>query len=672
MEKDAQKIKDTISPLEFDKNDLFLKNQISKVFITVPDDEVYGEVLDLILKSLKCNFGIFGYLNENEDIVEPSLTKEIWVKCNVDNKDIIFPKELWSKNIFGRVIIGKKSIIENKPFVVPEGHLDVTNFLGTPIIFQDTVIGIISVANKKENFLITDARILESIVTYLAPILHARIQRDKEINERYKFELELKESEQKHRSITKQALMGIAIIQDGKVKYINSAMLDINGFTNEEMLNWGVNDFFKFIHPDDLNDVMNRFKDLIEKRIEKAKFECRAFTKSKELKTVQVYMNIINFNNSDAIYLNLIDVTDQKKMEQKLIASEKKAREESFLASLYMDNMPCVALLIRPKTREIVVSNQKAKEVGALPGCNCFSTWGQREDPCPWCLAPKTWTTGETNHVIVDALSIVWDAYWVKINDDLYLHYAFDITEQTKREKNLKELNQMKSEFLKRTSHELKTPLVSIKGFSELLLDLHKDSLNDDSISIVNEIKDGCLRLETLINDILKTSELDSGSVELKKEINDLTPLINICVNEVNGIARLRNQVIKLNIQQEMSTFFEKESIHQVFSNLITNAVKYTPKNGEITIESKIKQGYYYISIIDSGIGFTKEEEKDLFSQFGKIERYGKGMDVMIEGSGLGLYISKKIIEMHDGQIWMESEGRNKGSTFTFTLPIIK
>jgi signal transduction histidine kinase len=102
---------------------------------------------------------------------------------------------------------------------------------------------------------------------------------------------------------------------------------------------------------------------------------------------------------------------------------------------------------------------------------------------------------------------------------------------------------------------------------------------------------------------------------------------------------------------------------------LLINAIKYTPPNGKILISSEILEEYFLISIQDNGIGFTEEEKSQIFKRFGKIERYGQGWDVGIEGSGLGLYISKKIIELHGGKIWLVSKGRNKGSIFNFTLP---
>jgi signal transduction histidine kinase len=247
-----------------------------------------------------------------------------------------------------------------------------------------------------------------------------------------------------------------------------------------------------------------------------------------------------------------------------------------------------------------------------------------------------------------------------------------DITEKKKAEQELVKLNSLKSEFLRRTSHELKTPLVSIKGFSDLLLSVHKDKLDDYVIATVREIKLGCERLENLIQDILKTAELESESVELKKFEDDLSFIIKLCIRELQGLTRLRNHEIRLDIHDTLITKFEPDQIHLVISNLLNNAIKYTPPNGKIEIKSAVTDDYILISIEDNGIGLTNDEKKRLFTQFGKIERYGQGLDIISEGSGLGLYITKKIIELHGGTIKVKSKGRNKGSTFYFTLPLIK
>ena len=238
--------------------------------------------------------------------------------------------------------------------------------------------------------------------------------------------------------------------------------------------------------------------------------------------------------------------------------------------------------------------------------------------------------------------------------------------------KMLSEINKLKSDLFSRTSHELKTPLISIKGFTDLLIDLHSEKLDEEVISILEEIKDGSKRLEDYINLLVESSQLDQGLLKIHRVKDNLTDLINDCVKQLRGKTELRKHVIEVNTQDNLFTEFDKEKIYRVIANLLINAIKYTPVGGHITIDSTQKDGHYIVSIKDTGIGLTQKEIGQLFTQFGKIERYGQGLDVDIEGTGLGLYISKELMTLHDGKIWVESEGRNKGSTFFFSLPIIK
>jgi len=241
------------------------------------------------------------------------------------------------------------------------------------------------------------------------------------------------------------------------------------------------------------------------------------------------------------------------------------------------------------------------------------------------------------------------------------------LEEQNKR---LSEISNLKTELFSRSSHELKTPLISIKGFTDLLLNLHSSQFNDEVISIIKEIKIGSGRLEKLINTILTSSSLQNDLLNLNKSLVNLVSLTRECEKELKGFSKTRNQAISLSISEEISIQVDKERIREVISNLLLNAIKYTPPGGAISISSEIKDNFIIVAIKDNGIGVTEEEKKHLFMQFGKIERYGQGLDVEIEGSGLGLYISKKIVELHGGEIWVESEGRHKGSTFFFSLPL--
>ena len=200
---------------------------------------------------------------------------------------------------------------------------------------------------------------------------------------------------------------------------------------------------------------------------------------------------------------------------------------------------------------------------------------------------------------------------------------------------------------------------------------LHKNEFDGLVLSSLNQIRRGCIMFEKTINDILNTAYLESDQVKLNLAREDLSFLINYCVSDLKGLALSRNHEITVDIHDKLITTFEKERIYEVLSNLIINAIKYTTPGGNIEIKSEITNDFYKISVKDSGIGFIEEEIAHLFTQFGKIERYGQGWDLGVEGTGLGLYISKRIVELHDGKIWVESEGRNKGSTFYFTLPIV-
>jgi PAS domain S-box-containing protein len=121
------------------------------------------------------------------------------------------------------------------------------------------------------------------------------------------------------------------------------------------------------------------------------------------------------------------DITDRKEAEDQKLKQDR-------LNQTLLDSLPCVALLLRPKTREIVAMNQSAKEAGCLFGHTCYQTWPNFDQPCPWCLAPKLWADGQAHQCEVEALGIVWDAHWDPVAEDLFLHYAFDITERKRTE----------------------------------------------------------------------------------------------------------------------------------------------------------------------------------------------------------------------------------------------
>ena len=230
----------------------------------------------------------------------------------------------------------------------------------------------------------------------------------------------------------------------------------------------------------------------------------------------------------------------------------------------------------------------------------------------------------------------------------------------------------MRKDLITRVSHELKTPLVSIYSCSELLIDYYKEQMSEEVLKFIEIIHRGGQRLKDLIKNLLDASQIDSGKLNLNREKVNLIEIIKNCINFVEYLVEDRKISLEYKLPEELFIEVDKIRIEQVITNLLSNAIKNTPSNGNINFDIKEEDNNIYITVKDTGVGLTKEEMNRIFKKFGKIERYGKELDVDIEGSGLGLYISKEIVNLHEGMIWVESEGRNKGATFIIKLPARK
>ena len=239
------------------------------------------------------------------------------------------------------------------------------------------------------------------------------------------------------------------------------------------------------------------------------------------------------------------------------------------------------------------------------------------------------------------------------------------ITEENKR---LLDLSKIRKEIITRVSHELKTPLNSIYSVSQFLLSNYKADMSDEIVKYVGIINKGGDRLRKFVTNLIDVSIMESGKLELKLHNENLVKIVNECVYEMMFLASKRNIFLNVDLPEELYFEVDKLRIEQVITNLLSNAIKNTPPNGFVNISILKNKEFIEICITDTGIGFIKKEMEHLFTKFGKIERYGKSLPIDIEGTGLGLYISKEIVQLLGGQILVESKGRNKGSTFTVRL----
>jgi len=247
-----------------------------------------------------------------------------------------------------------------------------------------------------------------------------------DITDRKRAEDALRRSQENFRHSLDESPMGVRIVTvEGESIYANRAILDIYGYDSVEELK--------------TTPTTNRYtsQSYAEFKIRREKrkagddgpseYEISIVRKNGEIRHLQVFRKEILWDGERQFQVIYQDITARKQAEEKL-------HEKTHLNQILLDSFPCVALLLCPQTREIIASNTAAAKVGALPGTHCFSTWGQRQDPCPWCLAPALWATGKAQHLEVEALGIFWDAYWIPVAEDIYMHFAFDITDRKETE----------------------------------------------------------------------------------------------------------------------------------------------------------------------------------------------------------------------------------------------
>jgi signal transduction histidine kinase len=227
-----------------------------------------------------------------------------------------------------------------------------------------------------------------------------------------------------------------------------------------------------------------------------------------------------------------------------------------------------------------------------------------------------------------------------------------------------------KSEFLANMSHELRTPLNAVIGFAEILHDGICGELNELQKASVNDIQESGRHLLRMINDILDLSKIESGKMELQPEIFSISGAMEDIHSIVRDMANRKRLNLQFFIPEDLPDIYaDQVKFKQIMYNLLSNAVKFTPYGGDITVNAGFNGTEYLISTTDTGIGIKPENHRIIFEEFRQLD-YSQSRQY--EGTGLGLALTKKLVELHGGKIWVESEGLNKGSKFSFTLPIQK
>jgi signal transduction histidine kinase len=234
------------------------------------------------------------------------------------------------------------------------------------------------------------------------------------------------------------------------------------------------------------------------------------------------------------------------------------------------------------------------------------------------------------------------------------------------RNREVEHANKMKSEFLARMSHELRTPLNAIIGFSDLLAEESAGSLSDKQKRFISHVRAGARHLLQLINEVLDVSKIEAGKIDLSLADFVAADAAAEVLSVIKPLAESKAIETNSRIRMDLIVHGDRVRFKQILYNLLNNAVKFTPEGGKVNIEAIAETESVRVCVSDTGIGIPADEQRAIFEEFHQAGGTTKSAD---QGTGLGLTITKRLVELHGGKIWVESE-TGSGSRFIFTIPL--
>ena len=352
LRKEVEAHRKAKNKLQLSERELALRNNIARVFLTKPDETMYGEVLHIILEYMDSKYGTFGYIDEQGDLVVPSMTRDIWEKCNIPEKDIIFPRNEWGDASWCRAIIEKKSNYLNEISTkTPPGHVPISKHISIPIVHKGEAVGLLQVANRKVDYNSADVETLETIAGFIAPILSARLLEEKQARERRQAEAALAESEKRLTTIFDTVQAGIIIIdaETRKIADANPVAVGMIGATRDEIIGRNCH---KFICPAELGECP--ILDLGETCDKSEQVLLAA-----DGKVIPVLKNVTSMEFAGRQYLldSFIDISEIKQAELKLMEYSENLEE-----------MVEVRTAELAEAQEQLLKNEKLAVLGQLAG----------------------------------------------------------------------------------------------------------------------------------------------------------------------------------------------------------------------------------------------------------------------------------------------------------------
>lgn len=522
-------------------------------------------------------------------------------------------------------------------------------------------------------------RWMESVATNLLadPAVHGLVSNTRDVTARHEAAEALRASEERFRHAFELALAGMALTgPSGEFTWVNQALCQMLGFDETELL---TTSFHAILHPDDRQRASEDVRQLFSGNLRAYQRERRFIHKNGHIVWGLLSTSVIYdaAGNPVEVIGQVQDITERKQMEAALRASDERFR--SFIsnssdiiatlneAGVIQSISPAVEgvlgyspdELIGRQNLELVHPDDRTRL--ALVFARCLRSPGlKRQVEIRFRHRDGAWR----------CLEIVAHALQRDPAVSAIVADARDITERKAAAEALEEANaqlrvlhQAKSDFVSLVSHEFRTPLTGIRGFSELIRD--EDLSIEEIKEFAGDINADAQRLARLIDQLLDLERMQSGRMQLDLHPVDLNRIVRDVVQQFR--ATTTNHRIKLDLADHLPHLNgDKDKLIQVVTNLMANAIKYSPEGGTIQIGTRVENRAIDLTVTDEGVGIPESEFTRIFERYARVE---SGTGRFVKGIGLGLPIARQIVDMHGGQIWVESQV-GQGSTFHVRLPV--
>jgi PAS domain S-box-containing protein len=493
---------------------------------------------------------------------------------------------------------------------------------------------------------------------------------------------ELIKSEQKYRQLVENSLQGIVILQDMKIVYTNSAFANITGYTVEEILAFSPKEVKNLVHPDDWKLVWYNFRKRLAGQSIPTSYHFKAISKDGNSKVLELYAQLVEFDQRPAIQGILLEVTEQIEAQKALKESEEKFRS-------IFENSGIGKAILTPKGEFIKVNNSFAEMLGygieEFKNIHLLDITHPSEIEHSLQIMRELEQDKSLNYIQYENKYLrkngktFWGFVIITPIPDENRKLSFliaqlqDITIRKNTEvklinhaEELEELNQSKDKFFSIISHDLRSPFNALLGISEYATKFFDDLSKEDIKESIKNIHSSAKKVYNLMQNLLEWTQIQTNGLEFEKRKIDLCEISKSILELYKEISNSKNIELTSDISNSIFLYADLYMIETILRNLVSNGIKFTHPGGSVSISAALKSDLVEVTVEDNGIGITPENQKKLF---GIDKQYRMDGTANEKGTGLGLILCKDFVEKCNGTISVEGE-LNKGSKFTFTVPL--